>query len=42
VYVKDAFGEGEVLFARKFSEDLELLQRMDDMIEEKEKLVART
>jgi hypothetical protein len=37
VFVNDAFGEGEVLFARKFSDNLELLQRMDDMIEEKER-----
>jgi hypothetical protein len=38
VFVEDQFGSGEVLFARKFSDDrLDLLQRIDDMIERKEK-----
>jgi hypothetical protein len=38
VCVEDQFGSGEVLFARKFSDDrLDLLQRIDDMIDRKEK-----
>ena len=38
VLVKDQFGSGEALFARKFSDDRpDLLQRIDDMIERKEK-----
>jgi len=38
VHVNDVFGDGELLFARKFSDgNLELLERMDDMIEQKER-----
>jgi hypothetical protein len=38
VGLKDVFGDGELLFARKFSDDsIELLQRMDDIIEQKER-----
>jgi hypothetical protein len=38
VYVDDVYGPGELLFARKFSdESLDLLQRIDEMIERKEK-----
>jgi len=38
VCVNDTFGDGELLFARKFSDgDLELLRRIDVMIEEKER-----
>ncbi|MGA2207949.1 MAG: beta-1,6-N-acetylglucosaminyltransferase [Terracidiphilus sp.] len=38
VWVEDQFGTGEVLFARKFSDDrLDLLDRIDAMIERKEK-----
>jgi hypothetical protein len=38
VLVEDVFGSGEALFARKFSEDrLDLLQRIDAMIERKER-----
>lgn len=38
VRVNDVFGDGESLFARKFSDaNLELLQRMDEMIERKER-----
>jgi core-2/I-Branching enzyme len=38
VCVNDVYGPGELLFARKFSDDsLDLLQRIDDMIERKEK-----
>jgi hypothetical protein len=38
VWVEDQFGFGEVLFARKFSDDnLQLLERIDVMIERKEK-----
>ena len=38
VWVEDQFGSGEVLFARKFSDDqLGLLDRIDAMIERKEK-----
>jgi hypothetical protein len=38
VRVKDVFGDGESLFARKFSDtNLELLQRIDEMIERKER-----
>ena len=38
VCVEDQFGSGETLFARKFSDDrLELLRRIDDMIDRKEK-----
>jgi core-2/I-Branching enzyme len=38
VWVEDQFGSGEALFARKFSDDSpDLLQRIDDMIERKEK-----
>jgi hypothetical protein len=37
VWVEDQFGSGEVLFVRKFSDDsLDLLQRIDDMIDRKE------
>jgi hypothetical protein len=37
VWLNDVFGEGEALFARKFSDNsLELLQRMDRMIAQKE------
>jgi Core-2/I-Branching enzyme len=37
VCVSDVYGPGELLFARKFSDDsLDLLQRIDDMIERKE------
>jgi hypothetical protein len=37
VYVNDVYGSGEVLFARKFSDDsMDLLQRIDDMIGRKE------
>jgi hypothetical protein len=40
VRVNDAFGNGELLFARKFSDDdLALLQRIDDMIERKENFI---
>jgi hypothetical protein len=36
--VNDVFGDGESLFARKFSDtNLELLQRIDEMIERKER-----
>jgi hypothetical protein len=39
VWVDDQFGPGEVLFARKFSDDnLGLLERIDVMIERKEQL----
>jgi Core-2/I-Branching enzyme len=38
VWVEDQFGSGEALFARKFSDDrLDLLQRIDDMIDRKDK-----
>lgn len=38
VCLDDVYGAGEVLFARKFSDDsLDLLKRMDDMIQRKEK-----
>jgi core-2/I-Branching enzyme len=38
VCLSDVWGSGEVLFARKFSDDsLELVQRIDDMIARKEK-----
>jgi hypothetical protein len=38
VWVEDEWGAGEMLFARKFSDDsLDLLQRIDDMIDRKEK-----
>ncbi len=38
VWVEDEWGSGEMLFARKFSDDsLDLLQRIDDMIDRKEK-----
>lgn len=38
VWVEDQFGSGEALFARKFSDDrLDLVQRIDDMIDRKEK-----
>ena len=38
VWVEDQFGSGEALFARKFSDDRpDLLQRIDDMIDRKEK-----
>jgi len=38
VWIEDQFGSGEALFARKFSDDrLDLLQRIDDMIDRKEK-----
>jgi hypothetical protein len=38
VWVNDVYGSGEALFARKFSGDrLDLLQRIDDMIQRKEK-----
>ena len=38
VGLNDVFGDGELLFARKFSDDsIELLQRMDDIIEQKER-----
>jgi hypothetical protein len=37
VCLNDVYGSGEVLFARKFSDDrLDLLQRIDDMIRRKE------
>jgi hypothetical protein len=39
VCVSDLFGDGELLFARKFSDDdFALLKRIDDMIGQKEKL----
>jgi hypothetical protein len=39
VCVDDMYGRGEVLFARKFFDGgLDLLQRVDDMIERKERL----
>lgn len=39
VWVNDVFGSGEALFARKFSdESLDLLQRIDVMIERKERV----
>jgi hypothetical protein len=39
VCLSDAYGSGELLFARKFSDDsLNLLQRIDDMIARKERL----
>jgi hypothetical protein len=38
VWVEDEWGSGEMLFARKFSDDrLDLLQQIDEMIERKEK-----
>jgi hypothetical protein len=38
IYVHDVYGSGEVLFARKFSdENLELLNRIDDMIAREDK-----
>jgi len=38
VCVNDLYSPGELLFARKFSDkDLDLLQRIDDMIDRKEK-----
>ena len=38
VCVNDVYGPGELLFARKFSDDnVDLLQRIDDMIDRKEK-----
>jgi hypothetical protein len=41
VCVDDQFGSGEVLFARKFSDDRpDLLQRIDDMIDRKEETRA--
>jgi hypothetical protein len=37
IWVEDEWGPGEMLFARKFSDDNpDLLQRIDDMIERKE------
>jgi len=42
VRVSDVYGEGEVLFARKFSDsDLDLLKRIDNMIEQKERRARR-
>ncbi len=41
VWVDDMYGSGEVLFARKFSDDdLGLLQRIDEMIRRKEERAA--
>lgn len=41
VWVNDEWGSGEVLFARKFSDDnLDLLERMDEMIKRKDATVA--
>jgi hypothetical protein len=38
VWLEDQFGSGEALFARKFSDErLDLLDRIDDMIDRKEK-----
>jgi hypothetical protein len=38
VWVEDQFGSGEALFARKFSDDrLDLVERIDEMIDQKEK-----
>ena len=38
VCVNDVYGSGELLFARKFSDDNpDLLQRIDDMIARKER-----
>ena len=38
IYVNDVYGSGEVLFARKFSDEkLELLNRIDDMIAREDK-----
>ncbi len=40
VSLNDAFGPGELLFARKFSDDsLELLQRIDEMINRKDRKI---
>jgi hypothetical protein len=42
IVVSDIWGSGEMLFARKFSDDnLEIIQRIDDMIKRKEKFLIR-
>jgi hypothetical protein len=42
VHVNDVFGDGELMFARKFSDDsLELLERIDAIIEQKERSLKR-
>ena len=39
IWVEDEWGSGEVLFARKFSdESLDLVDRIDEMIRRKEEL----
>jgi len=41
ISVEDEFGSGEVLFARKFSDDnLALIDRIDAMIERKKGVMA--